>query len=38
MQGETGESPVRARRREVHSIQFSYLPRCHNPGKAIGET
>ena len=45
MCGETGENPVRARRREVPKIvqaqsypRLVYLPRCHNLGNAIGET
>lgn len=41
MRGETGANPVRARRREAHAInrkRVTYLPRCHNLGKAIGET
>lgn len=47
MQGETGENPVRARRREApakYRVRFvkmqirPILPRCHNLGNVIGET
>ena len=48
MQGETGESPVRARRREVPANKCErdcmkmqikpILPRCHDLGNVIGET